>query len=120
NVTQEEITVFVVQSENAYEIENITPYEDVYIDIGESVKITFDSETGLRTTIIINMPLIEGIRQVGLPSELPKQEMADGHYVGYWTAPMTTKGSEARNQMKGLDTSDNEVVEEAEGRLFIN
>src|SRR5699024_1737719 len=120
NVTQEEITVFVEQSENAFEIENVTPYEDVFIDIGESVKITFDSEPGLRATFIINMPLIDGIRQVGLPSELPMMEMADGHYVGYWTAPMTTTGSEARIQVKGLDTSDNEVVEEAEGRLFIN
>jgi len=33
---------------------------------------------------------------------------------------MNTTGLEARIQVKGLDTSGNEVVEEAEGRLFIN
>src|SRR5690625_1280930 len=120
NVTEEAIVVFVEQSEDAFEIENVTPYEDVFIETGESVKITFDSAPGLRATFMINMPLLDGIRQVSLPTELPMMEMSDGHYVGYWTAPLTKTSSEASIQVKGMDTSGNEVIKDAEGRVFIN
>src|SRR5699024_9580914 len=114
------IVVFVEQSEDAFEIENVTPYEDVFIETGESVKITFDSAPGLRATFMINMPLLDGIRQVSLPTELPMMEMSDGHYVGYCTALLNTTRSEGSNQVKRMHTSGNELIKDAGGRVFSN
>ncbi|MDR6224162.1 bacillopeptidase F [Desmospora profundinema] len=99
-------------------VKNLKPEEDIYLKSGESVKIQFDSEPGLKGTYIVHMPL------TNLPAnatELPLQEQGDGHYVGYWTATSNLKdirGAVVEVILK--DDYGNEVRKRAEGKLFIN
>src|SRR5690606_9363097 len=81
NTTTESVTIDV--DFTAPEIENLTPTEDKYINTGQTVKIEFDSEPGLKATYVIHMPLTNITANA---TEMPIMEVSDGHYVGYWTA----------------------------------
>ncbi|MFA1822388.1 S8 family serine peptidase [Virgibacillus oceani] len=121
NTTGESVTVFVeTEDEGELVIDNVTPAEEQYLETGESVQITFDSEPGLRSSFRIYLPLTGGIAQSFSPIELPMMETTDGHYVGYWTAPAGMMVSGAQIEVRAVDSDGNEAMEQANGKLFIN
>src|SRR5690625_8018394 len=83
NETTESITVDVKY--DAPKVENLTPTEDVYLQTGKSVKFEFDSEPGLQASFSIHMTLENTWASLANQTELPMMEVAEGHYVGYWT-----------------------------------
>lgn len=118
NTSTESVTIQVKY--NAPEIENLTPTEDVTIEAGESVKVEFDSESGLRPTFFIHMPLTNAKAGTANATELPMMETSDGHYVGYWTATKKAYAEGAVIEVKVVDNFKNETRQQAEGKLFIN
>ncbi|WP_404453814.1 S8 family serine peptidase [Virgibacillus necropolis] len=118
NTENQSVTIDVKY--NAPVLENVTPTEDKNLQTGQSVKIEFDSEPGLRATFMIHMPLTNMGVQVANATELPMMEMSDGHYVGYWTVPSGAKADGAVIEVKAVDSFENETREVAEGKLFIN
>ena len=102
------------------EIENLTPTEDVTIEAGESVKVEFDSEPGLKPTFLIHLPLTNAKATVANATELPMMETSEGHYEGYWTATNNVKADGAVIEVKAVDDFKNETRQEADGKLFIN
>lgn len=105
---------------NAPVLENVTPTEDKNLQTGQSVRIEFDSEPGLRATFMIHMPLTNMGVQIANATELPMMEMSDGHYVGYWTVPSGVKADGAVIEVKAVDDFGNETRKTADGKLFIN
>lgn len=118
NESTETVTIDV--NYDGPEIENLTPEEDVDLETGKSVKIEFDSEPGLKPTFFIHMPLTNNTKQIANATELPMMEQGEGHYVGYWTVPSDVHADGAVVEVKAVDGYDNEVRQEAEGKLFIN
>lgn len=100
-------------------IENLQPTADKNLKAGESVKIEFDSEPGLKASFVIHMPLTN-TGQVANATELPMMETSDGHYVGYWTATSNVVADGAAIEVKAVDSFDNETRQVAAGKLFIN
>ena len=100
-------------------IENLQPTEDVYLDMGHTVTIEFDSEPGLHASFAIQMPLINpnGINSV---NELPMVETAPGHYVGYYTATSDVKAAGAQIEVRARDDFGNETRKVAPGKLYLN
>ncbi|WP_443089796.1 S8 family serine peptidase [Virgibacillus sp. MG-45] len=105
---------------NAPVIENLTPVEDVHLNTGESVKIEFDSEPGLRATYVIHMPLTNLGAKLSNATELPMMETSPGHYVGYYTVTADAYADGARIEVKVRDSYKNETRKVADGKLFIN
>jgi bacillopeptidase F len=106
-------------------IENLKPTEDKHLKSGESVKIEFNSEPGLRATFSIRMPLTNAsvMLQNTEPSnavELPMMEQSPGYYVGYWTATSSVVASGAEIEVKATDEYSNVTRALAEGKLYIN
>ncbi|ASK62885.1 peptidase S8 [Virgibacillus phasianinus] len=101
-------------------VENVTPTEDKNLKTGQSVKIEFDSEPGLRGTFFVHMPLTDMGLQIANATELPMMEQSDGHYVGYWTVPSGVKADGAVIEVKAVDSFHNETRKIAKGKLFIN
>lgn len=101
-------------------VEDLTPTEDVTIEAGESVKVEFDSEPGLKPTFFIHMPLTNAKATVANATELPMMETSEGHYEGYWTATKDAKAEGAVIEVKAVDDFKNETRQEAKGKLFIN
>ncbi|ASK64399.1 peptidase S8 [Virgibacillus phasianinus] len=118
NMGSESVTIDVKY--NAPVLENVTPTEDKNLQTGQSVKIEFDSEPGLKGTFFVHMPLTNMSVQIANATELPMMEMSDGHYVGYWTVPSGVKADGAVIEVKAVDSFKNETRELAEGKLFIN
>lgn len=118
NSTTESVTVQVKY--DAPEIEGLTPAEDVSIEAGESVKVEFDSESGIKATFFIHMPLTNATAGIANATELPMMETSDGHYVGYWTATKKAYAEGAVLEVKVVDDFKNETRKQAEGKLFIN
>lgn len=104
---------------HAPEIEGLTPTEDQYVNTGEGVKIEFDSEQGARATFVIHMPLTNSTGGFQNATELPMMEMADGHYVAYWTATEAVAEG-AVIEVIVQDRYGNITREKADGKLFIN
>lgn len=98
-------------------IENLQPTEDVTLDAGETVKIEFDSKTGLKATFAIRIPLTNTIASA---TELPMMETEEGHYVGYWTATSNIQVEGAEIEVKVSDDKGNETRKTAKGKLNIN
>lgn len=117
NETTQEVTVFAKYT--APEITNLTPTEDVELQAGQSVKIEFQSEPGLRATFSIHMPLTNlGIaRNV---TELPMMETSPGNYVGFYTATSNVVADGAVIEVKVVDDFKNTTREQAEGKLYLN
>lgn len=118
NVSSELITLDADYT--APEITNLTPSEDVHLQVGESVRIEFDAEPGLRATFSILLPLtnLNGVVSYN-PIELPMMETTPGHYVGYWTVPSNVLAEGAVIEVKVSDRFGNETRMQADGRLFI-
>lgn len=115
NVSTKQVTVYA--GFEAPTIENVQPAEDVHLNAGETVQISFDSVSGLDASFVIQMPL------VNLPDhvvELPMRETSEGHYVGYWTAISNAVANGAVIELRATDQFGNEVRETADGKLFIN
>ncbi|MGG4168606.1 S8 family serine peptidase [Rossellomorea vietnamensis] len=102
------------------EIDNLLPAEDKELKKGESVKIEFDSETGLDATFVIQMPLTNARSQVTNATELPMMETSEGHYEGYYTATSNVKAPGAVIEVKISDDYGNVTTQRAEGKLYIN
>jgi len=100
-------------------IENLKPDTDIVLKTGETVKIEFNSEPGLRATFVIHMPLTNLVT-LSNATELPMMEVSPGHYVGYYTATKDMKAEGARVEVKVQDAYGNETRQLAEGKLFIN
>ncbi|MFS0672176.1 S8 family serine peptidase [Ornithinibacillus sp. 179-J 7C1 HS] len=118
NTTTQTFTVYA--DFTAAEISNLTPTEDQYLQAGETVQIEFDSESGLRATFAVHMPLtnLNGVTTYD-PIELPLMETTPGHYVAYWTIPSNVIADGAVIEVKVRDSFGNETRQFAEGRLFI-
>ncbi|TQR16590.1 S8 family peptidase [Psychrobacillus vulpis] len=117
NVTKK---ITVTAHYNAPVIENLTPSKDLNLTTGKSVKIEFDSTPGLKATFVIHMPLTNVGGQVQNATELPMMELANGHYVGYWTVPYGTVADGAVIEVKAVDNFNNETRQKAAGKLYIN
>src|SRR5690606_12287650 len=65
-------TVKIFAKYTAPKIEHLIPDEDMMLETGQSVKITFDSEPGLKATFAIHMPLTNtGAKHLANATELP-------------------------------------------------
>lgn len=115
NKTTKKITVDVDFTNP--EITNLTPSKNVILKAGESVKIEFDSEPGLKATYVIHMPLTNATMNA---TELPMTETKEGHYVGYWTATNSIIAEGAVIEVKVEDEYGNKARKQAKGKLFIN
>ncbi|WP_078379360.1 S8 family peptidase [Sutcliffiella halmapala] len=123
NSTNQDVTVFAKY--DAPTIENLKPTEDKHLKAGESVKIEFNSEPGLRATFSIRMPLTNTSKDLYNNDlynaiELPLLEQSPGKYVGYWTATSNVVASGAEIEVKVSDEFGNVTRALAEGKLFIN
>lgn len=118
NLTTASVTIEVKY--DAPQIENLTPTEDQYIGEGESVKIDFTSEPGLRATFIVHMPLTNSGSKLTNATELPMMETTNGQYVGYWTIPKNAYAEGAVIEVIVKDAFGNVTREQAGGKLFIN
>ncbi|MFC4559411.1 S8 family serine peptidase [Virgibacillus kekensis] len=103
-------------------IENLSPKEDVYLETGESVKITMDSEPGIDASFTIDKPLVNTnmAAQTNNATVLPMEETEEGHYVGYWTVPSDWYAEGAEVRVIAEDDFGNKTEKVADGELFIN
>ena len=119
NETIQEVTIQV--DFTAPVIEEVKPDDDHVLRAGESVRIEFKSEPGLRATYSIYLPLTNDTRaQTASVVELPMMEVAPGHYVGYYTATSNVVAHGAVVEVKAVDSFGNEARKQASGKLFIN
>ncbi|MFD1609698.1 S8 family serine peptidase [Oceanobacillus luteolus] len=118
NETKETITIYADYT--APEILNVTPMEDRYVKTGQSVKIEFHSEPGLRASYVVHLPLTNLGVQTTNVTELPLMEITRGKYVGYYTVTDNVYAEGAVIEVKAVDEFGNETRKQAEGRLFIN
>ena len=66
------------------------------------------------------MPLTNTGGKVTNATELPMMEVADGHYVGTWTAPYGSSADGARIEVRVVDSYKNETRQIAKGKIFVN
>ncbi|MGD6841728.1 S8 family serine peptidase [Bacillus infantis] len=118
NKTNKKVTVYAKYT--APVIENLLPEENKDLKSGESVKIEFDSEPGLKAVFSIRMPLTNTGGQLTNAVELPMMETSEGHYEGYYTATKNVKAPGAEIEVKVTDDFGNEVRQTAAGKLNIN
>lgn len=118
NKAAETITIFADYT--APEIFNLTPNEEQFLETGQSVKIEFESEPGLRASFVIHMPLTSFSMQTANATELAMIETKPGNYIGYYTVLSNTTVDGAVVEVKAVDDFGNETRKQAEGRLFIN
>ncbi|NRG46130.1 S8 family serine peptidase [Bacillus sp. CRN 9] len=118
NETSKSVTVDAKYT--APEIENLLPGEDRELNAGQTVKIEFDSEPGLKATFAIKMPLTNLKSQASNVNDLPIMETTPGHYVGYYTATSNVVAPGAEIEVKVKDGYGNETRAIAEGKLWIN
>ncbi|RTZ56756.1 peptidase S8 [Bacillus sp. SAJ1] len=116
NKVTKKVTVFAKYT--APEIQNLLPDKDKNLKKGDSVKIEFDSEPGLKATFAIHMPLTN-VPSSDNTTELPMMETSAGHYVGYWTVPNKTKADGALIEVKVADDYGNVSTKLAAGKLYI-
>ncbi|GHI01253.1 S8 family serine peptidase [Neobacillus kokaensis] len=102
-------------------IEHLKPAEDKELKKGESVKIEFTSEPGLKASFSIHMPLTKtNTGRLTNATELPMMEVSPGSYVGYYTATKDMKAAGAVIEVKAVDSYGNESRKTADGKLYIN
>ncbi|WP_051359330.1 S8 family serine peptidase [Paucisalibacillus globulus] len=116
NTTTKVVTVLA--DFTAPEIENVTPTEDKDLQVGQTVMITFDSESGLDASFVVHSPLTN--MKTSNATELPVVETSEGHYVAYWTVPGGIKGNGAVIEVIAVDDFGNETRAKAAGKLNIN
>ncbi|WP_176371460.1 S8 family serine peptidase [Litchfieldia alkalitelluris] len=82
NTATESVTVYVDWTDPT--IENIQPSEDVTIAPGETVTVSFESDSeGGEATFVVTLP--SGFAQTAAVNDM--EEVEPGYYVGTWTAP---------------------------------
>ena len=108
NTTEKSVKVDVKYT--APLIKNVKPSEDKELKKGESVKIEFTSEPGLKASFFIHMPH---------ETELPMMEVSPGNYVGYYIATKDIADG-AIIEVKAVDSYGNESRQTADGKLYIN
>ncbi|MDQ0270833.1 S8 family peptidase [Cytobacillus purgationiresistens] len=113
-------TVKITAKYTAPEIENLLPGEDKELSAGQTVKIEFDSEPGLKATFAIKLPLTNLKSQPSNVNDLPIMETSPGHYVGYYTATSNVVAPGAEIEVKVKDSFGNETRKAAAGKLWIN
>ncbi|WP_284036571.1 S8 family serine peptidase [Neobacillus sp. 114] len=120
NTTEKSVSVDVDYT--APQIQNLKPDADKELKKGESVKIEFTSEPGLKASFTIQMPLTQltGQLQASNATELPMMEVSPGNYAGYYTATKDMKAAGAVVEVKAVDTYGNESRKTADGKLYIN
>lgn len=121
NTTEKSVTVNVDYT--APLIQNVKPDADKELKKGESVKIEFSSEPGVKASFTIQMPLtqLSGVQlQVSNATELPMMEVSPGNYVGYYTATKDMKAAGAVVEVKAVDDFGNASRQTADGKLYIN
>ncbi len=102
-------------------IQNVKPEVDKVLKKGESVKIEFTSEPGLKASFFIHMPLTQTkTLQVANATDIPMMEVSPGYYVGYYTATKDMVASGATIEVKAVDSYGNESRQTANGKLYIN
>lgn len=110
NVTQVDRTVqhFV----GNVELSNIEPAEDRTLNVGDTLFVAFDSDSGLDASFRIELDLgplnTNGIRM---------NETAPGHYEGSWTVPDNTKFNDALIVITASDAFGNETITIAPGKV---
>ncbi|NYE03934.1 bacillopeptidase F (M6 metalloprotease family) [Bacillus niacini] len=114
-----EQTVQIAVDFTAPVIADVKPAEDKTLKKGESVKIEFTSEPGLKTSFVIHMPLTN-LNSVQNATVLPLMEVSPGYYVGYYTATKDMTADGAVIEVKAVDSFGNETRKTAAGKLFIN
>jgi bacillopeptidase F len=121
NTTEKSVTVNVDYT--APLIQNVKPDADKELKKGESVKIEFSSEPGVKASFTIQMPLtqLSGAQlQASNATELPMMEVSPGNYVGYYTATKDMKAAGAVVEVKAVDGFGNVSRQTADGKLYIN
>ncbi|MEH7353506.1 S8 family serine peptidase [Neobacillus drentensis] len=106
NTTEKSVKVDVKYT--APLIKNVKPSEDKELKKGESVKIEFTSEPGLKASF------------VAIATEVPMMEVSPGYYVGYYTATKDRIVAGAIIEVKAVDSYGNESRQTADGKLYIN
>ena len=119
NTTEKSVKVDVKYT--APLIKNVNPAVDKALKKGESVKIEFTSEPGLKASFFIHMPLTQTkTAQLSNATELPMMEVSPGYYVGYYTATKDMVADGAVIEVKAVDSYGNESRQTADGKLYIN
>lgn len=122
NATKESVVVDAKLT--APSVKNLQPAADKYLKSGETVKVEFDSEVGLKAVFTIRKPIPNTLNTLNkVPSsatEFPMMETSPGHYVGYYTATSNVKEAGAEVEVKISDGYGNETRKIATGKLFIN
>jgi len=119
NTTEKSVKVDVKYT--APLIKNVNPAVDKELKKGESVKIEFTSEPGLKASFFIHMPLTQTkTAQLSNATELPMMEVSPGYYVGYYTATKDMVADGAVIEVKAVDSYGNESRQTADGKLYIN
>ncbi|MFC9601304.1 S8 family serine peptidase [Peribacillus butanolivorans] len=117
-------SVIVDAKLTAPSVENLQPATDKYLKSGETVKVEFDSEAGLKAVFALRMPLVNEIKTVNKVekalTEFPIMETSPGHYVGYYTATSNIKAAGVEVEVKVSDGYGNETRKTATGELYIN
>ncbi|MEK5105147.1 S8 family serine peptidase [Cytobacillus sp. FSL K6-0129] len=113
-------TVTIEAKYSSLDIENLQPGEDRELAAGQTVKIEFDSEPGLKATFALKMPLTNLRAQTTNVNDLPIMETSPGHYVGYYTATSNVVAPGAEIEVTVKDSFGNKATEIAEGKLYIN
>ncbi|RLQ98299.1 S8 family peptidase [Falsibacillus albus] len=117
NRKKQKVTVYSKQG--SIVIDNLQPTVDKELKSGQTVKIEFDSEPGLKAVFTIMMPLTN-TGAVQNANELPMMETSAGHYEGYYTATSNVKAPGAVIEVKASDDYGNVSTKRAEGLLYIN
>lgn len=118
------------------QITNLKPDKEATLKAGESVKIEFNCEPGLKKAVfMLHAPLVNnskaaaeflGITKGDSVIEFPMMEDEDengngtGHYVGYWTATSNIVMSGAQVEVKVTDWYGSVISKMASGKLYIN
>lgn len=84
------------------------------------MKVEFYSEPGLDASFSIRMPQGKASTQSEDVHDLPMIEVAEGHYVGYYTVTKNVSISGGTVQVTATDAFGNTVTEVAEGKLYFN
>ncbi|MDQ0254789.1 bacillopeptidase F [Evansella vedderi] len=113
NSSTEEVMIFVDWTPPT--IEDVTPAEDVHLYPGETVAISFtsDSESG-EASFLVSLPSAMGINNAGVTME----EVEPGYYVGTWTAP-EAQFEKAEIIITMTDAAGNTSKATAEGKLSV-
>ncbi len=116
NVIKVERTVTVDLS--APQITDLTPKEDLYVKPGDSIEVSFRSESeGGTASFSIKLPAQLSAQS---SSDNEMNEIEPGVYKGTWNVPTNVNLQGAIIEVVFTDDAGNRVVQETPGKLFIS